>query len=52
MFVLTNSSPNAQRNVKRAQEEPSLSATGGLILYEIYALLADISKMLQAMARD
>ena len=34
MFGLINSSPNTQRNFKRAREEPFLSATGGSIWYK------------------
>ena len=38
MFGLINSSPNPQRNLKRAQEEPTLLATSGHIWYKTYAL--------------
>ena len=45
VFGLINSSPNAQRNLKRAREEPSLSANVGRIWYKTYVLYANISKM-------
>lgn len=39
VFGLINSSPNAQRNLKRAREEPSLSANVGRIWCKTYVFV-------------
>ena len=52
VFGLINSSPNAQRNLKRAWEEPSLSANVGRIWYKTYVLYANISKMFKKKTPD
>ena len=52
VFGLINSSPNAQRNLKRAREEPFLSANVGRIWYKTYVLYANISKMFKKKTRD